>query len=92
MRLFEKRPLIQNRQAAKIVEHESDHVEHSRRLEYDRVLSRRQSPVAQPTPRLSMRQSRASAAGSKFATFDEFAFCHPEESGASMVMEISAEV
>src|SRR5207245_11060735 len=34
----------------------------------------------------------ARAAGSRLATFGELAFCHPEESVASMVMEISAEV
>src|SRR5579872_120836 len=30
--------------------------------------------------------------GVKFATFGEFDFCQPDESGASMVIEISADV
>src|SRR6266852_3559716 len=34
----------------------------------------------------------ARVAGLRFATFGEFAFCHPEESEASIVIEISAEV
>src|SRR5216684_3626960 len=34
----------------------------------------------------------ANAAGSRLATFGEFAFCHPDESEASIVIEISAEV
>ncbi len=34
----------------------------------------------------------ASASGSRFATSGEFAFCQPEESAASMVIETSAEV
>ena len=34
----------------------------------------------------------ASAAGSSWLASGEFAFCHPEESAASMVMEISDEV
>ena len=34
----------------------------------------------------------ARAVASRFATLGELAFCHPEESGANMVMEISDEV
>src|SRR6266851_6743409 len=34
----------------------------------------------------------ASAVASSFATSGEFAFCQPDESAASMVIEISAEV
>ena len=34
----------------------------------------------------------ARATASRFATLGELAFCHPEESGASMVIEISEEV
>ncbi len=34
----------------------------------------------------------ASASGSRFPTSGEFAFCHPEESPASMVIETSADV
>src|SRR6185312_17424050 len=34
----------------------------------------------------------ARPSGFKLATLGEFDFCHPEESGANMVIEISAEV
>src|SRR5450755_2935810 len=34
----------------------------------------------------------ANANGSRIATSGEFAFCHPDESAANMVIDISAEV
>src|SRR3954453_17975786 len=50
------------------------------------------TPVGPADPPPFLAAISASACGFKVATFGEFDFCQPEESGASIVIEISAEV
>ena len=87
----EKRTLVEDRHAGKIPEHEADNVKHSRGLENHRVLPCRNLARIRRVERL-LRRSLRQPSGSRLATFGELAFCQPEESAPSMVMETSAEV
>src|SRR5882757_6996809 len=89
--IVQERPLVENRQPGKIPKHETGHIEYCGRFQNDSVFAGRNLAWMGRTAALLAAIS-ANDTPSRSTTLGEFAFCHPEESSPSMVIEISDDV